>query len=144
MIKKTSLLALLSKKSKEIIDKHVEEYIDRLTQTARDWRKWVREQLSVKRKNSRKPNLTRNPYMRTGSLRNSLSVRRATIAKRTASHRANQVYIRVPFSWKKLKGYNTNDYGEELNSGSKFSGSSFSGWKDRSIEELNKRIRERL
>lgn len=79
--------------------------------------------------------------LRTGALRNSLSVRRPKLkyVRQLKSGRA-QANISIPVYFRPLK----DDYGERLNSSSRFKNSSFYGWKDRVEEELSRRIQERL
>ena len=138
------LIAIIERSSKYYIQKHADTYVEKLNNIVRDWRQWVREQLSVRRGN-KKFNGTLYPYMRKGNLRNSLTTRKMqSFGLKKASGRRYQMRLHVPVYWKKLKGFATDDYGEELNSGSKFSNSSFFGWKDRVHEELDKRIKARL
>lgn len=140
MSTKTQLSVILERASKYYIAKHIDSYIEKLSKISNNWKNWVKAQLSVQYIKGTK-NTSLYPKLRTGALRNSLSVRRPKLkyVRHTQSGRA-QASISIPVYFKPLK----DDYGEKLNSSSRFKNSRFYGWKDRVQEELSRRVQERL
>jgi len=140
MSTKTQLGAILERASKYYINKHIDSYLEKLSKISENWKTWVKTQLSIRYSKGIK-NRSLYPMLRTGALRNSLSVRRPKLkyVRQLKSGRA-QANISIPVYFRPLK----DDYGERLNSSSRFKNSSFYGWKDRVEEELSRRIQERL
>ena len=133
------LTVILERASKYYIKKHIDKYTERVESITKQWRKWVRQQLSVVYvKGTRNTSLY--PRLRSGDLRASLVSRRVHVKRITSKGSRAKAEIIVPISYNKLK----NDYGEKLNSAPRFSGSTFYGWKTRVYENLEQRLRGRI
>ena len=130
------LTAILERSSKTYIKKHIDKYIERIDSVTKEWRKWVRQQLSVHYVKGVR-NTTLYPKLRSGALRSALVSRKAQI--KSISNKPNgraQAKIVIPINYSKLK----NNYDEILNKSS----GTYGGWKERVQEELEKRIQGRL
>lgn len=140
----TSILLLVEKKSAGVITRHTDLYVAKLNDITTVWRKWVREQLSVRYIKGKK-NTSLFPKLRSGKLRASLVSRKVTVSKNTPfATSKNQVVLRIPIYYNKLSSNGLDNYGEHLNSGRAFSSSSFSNWKQRAREALEKRIKSKI
>lgn len=134
------LTFILERASKYYIKKHLDKYTARIESVTKQWRRWVREQLSIQYvKGTRNTSLY--PRLRTGNLRASLVARRIVVKRvSTSSNSRAKAEITIPVSFNKLK----NDYGEKLNSAPRFAGSTFFGWKDRVQQNLELRLKGRI
>lgn len=130
------LIAILERSSKTYIKKHIDKYVERIDSVVKQWRKWVRQQLSVPYiKGTRNTSLY--PRLRSGALRSALVARRIQVKSiSTMSNGRAQAKIVIPITYSKLK----NNYDEILNKSS----GTYGGWKDRVQAELEKRIQGRL
>lgn len=135
----SQLKVIIERSSKYYINKHIDKYLQKIEATTKQWRKWVRQQLSKKWvKGTLSTGLY--PQLRNGDLRASLYARKAKVkSNRKLSNGRAQVEIVIPTSYRKLK----DDYGELLNSDIKFASSSFFGWKSRVNDNLLQRIKGR-
>lgn len=143
-----SIDAIITKRSQAIVIGVIEEYKKIYLDTLRAWKTEVRMLLS-------KPhipgttNKTLWPKLRSGMLRKSLSYRSSMIIRKKSPR---SVLYRVTINWDKdpqtgnpnHKGPTGVDYGELLNSSNRFANSTFFGWKDRTYELLQKRIKQNL
>lgn len=134
------LTVIIERASKYYIKKHIDKYVERIESVTKQWRRWVREQLSVRYvKGTRNTSLY--PRLRSGDLRSSLVSRRIIVKRLTNSSNGRaKAEISVPVSFNRLK----NDYGEKLNSAPRFAGSTFFGWKNRIQENLAIRLKGRI
>lgn len=130
------LQVLIERASKYYIKKHIDKYTTRLDSVVSQWRKWVKQQLSVPYVKGER-NTTLYPKLRSGALRASLTQRRVQVKKidELGTGRA-QAKIIVPITYAKLKG----NYGDILNSRN----ATYGGWKDRVLEVLEQRIKGRV
>lgn len=135
----TQLHIILERASKQYINKHIDNYVNKLKDISERWKSWVKGKLSVKYIKGTK-NTSLYPKLRTGELRSSISLKRPRLkyVKQIKSGKA-QASITVPIYYKPLK----DNYGELLNSSLKFKESSFYGWKDRVEQELESRLLSR-
>lgn len=134
------LKVILERSSTTYMKKHIEAYTTRLTSVSKEWRKWVRQQLSVQHIKGTK-NTSLYPKLRSGELRRSLVDSKARVKKigKMSNGRARAELI-IPITFRKLR----DDYGEILNSSKRFSNSTFFNWKDRIVEELIRRTKGRV
>lgn len=126
----------IERASKTYLKKNIDKYTDRITSVVKQWRKWVRQNLSVPYEKGTL-NKTLYPKLRSGELRNSLVTRRVHLKSidKLTNNRVKATLV-VPISYTKLK----NNYGDILNR----SKASYGGWKDRVQAELERRIKGRL
>lgn len=143
-----SIDTIISKRSQAIVMSKVEEYKKIYLDTLRAWKTEVRLLLSTLHVPGQ-PNTSLWPKRRTGMLRKSLSYRSSMIIRKKSPR---SVLYRVIIEWDKDPqarnpdniGPTGVDYGELLNSSDRFAGKSFFGWKDRTYELLQKRIKQNL
>lgn len=135
----SQLKVILERSSMYYIKNHIDKYTNKITSVTKQWRKWVKQQLSVAYvKGTRNTSLY--PQLRTGALRNSLVSRKVVVKRFTKLNNGRaKAEIIVPVTYTKLK----DDYGEKLNSSTRFYDKTFFGWKDRVQEELERRIKGR-
>lgn len=138
--------AVITKRSNSILMNSIEDLKKLYLDTLRAWKSEVRLLLSKPHVEG-KPNTSLWPQLRTGALRKSLSYRSHMVIRKKSPR---SVVYRVNIIWDKDpqgsygKGPTGVDYGELLNSGSRFAGKSFFGWKDRTYDLLQKRIKQSL
>lgn len=137
---KNTINAIVTKRSDKIIEDTLSQYINVFKIALRLWKTEVMMLLSTPHLKGQ-TNISRYPQMRTGSLRRSLSYRSKVISRKKGSR---QVLLRVDINWGKDPKGIGKDYGEELNSGSRFRGKTFYGWKDRTYELLKQRLRQSI
>lgn len=134
------LTAIIERSSTTYMKKHLDKYLDKINNTTKQWRKWVRQKLSVQYVKGTK-NTSLYPMLRTGALRNSLVARKAHLKSTTKMVKGRaRAEIVIPISYAKLK----DDYGEKLNSSNRFYNKTFFNWKGRVQEELANRIKGRI
>lgn len=134
------LIVILERSSKYYIKKHIDKYTARIESVVKQWRKWVRQQLSVRYINGTK-NTSLYPRMRSGELRKSLLARKVQVKSIDPINGGKaKAKIVIPITYVHLK----DNYGEILNSSKRFSHSSFFNWKGRVYSELEKRIKGRI
>lgn len=134
------LKVILERSSTTYMKKHIEAYTTRLTSVTKEWRKWVRQQLSVQYIKGTK-NTSLYPKLRTGELRRSLVENKARVKKMSKiSNGKARAELIIPITFRKLR----DDYGEILNSSKRFSTSTFFNWKGRIAEELMRRTKGRM
>lgn len=134
------LKVILERSSMTYMKKHLDKYTERVTSNTKKWRSWVRQQLSVLYVKGTK-NTSLYPKLRSGDLRKSLIESRIQVKKLTKLQGGRaKAEIIIPVAYHKLK----NDYGEKLNSSSRFANSSFFKWKERVQDELIRRTKGRV
>lgn len=135
------LILHVERASKAYLEKNITKYKDRIESVVKQWRRYVRQQLSVKAVKGQ-VNTSLYPKMRSGELRESLINSRIVIKpfKVTGVKHRTKAEIVVPITYEKLK----NDYGEILNSGKSFRDKTFSNWKGRLEDELIRRLKGRI
>lgn len=128
--------SIISKAKSKVIAQYAEAIQKKIHITLKEWKTEIRMLLSMPHvKGTRSNGLY--PRMRTGSLRRSLSYRTSKVV---VSKRTGHAVLRFRTMWDDSpKG--TGDYGEELNSSTKFATRRFFGWKHRAHSLLMKRIK---
>lgn len=131
---------IVAKRSERIMDTYIENYKQSFKEALRAWKTEVRMLLNVPHFPGQ-PNISKYPQRRTGSLRRSLAYRSVIVRK---NKNARTILLRSTILWGDDPRGTGEDYGETLNSGKRFRGRSFYGWKDRTYELLSKRIKQGL
>lgn len=126
---------LLSKYENSVIDTFIDTYYSSLKQQLKEWKAQVRMLLSTPYTTGRANRLY--PFLRTGRLRNSLTYRTTRIHYDRTSKKA---IVSYEVNWNPSPAGGAN-YGEILNSSTKYKDRRFFGWKDRTYNLLYKRIR---
>jgi hypothetical protein len=134
--------ATITKRSTSIMETRAKELKDSFLNTLREWKAEVRMLLDIKHIEG-VTSTGAYPRKRTGDLRKSLSYRSAKIIRKKTPR---SILFRVIVEWDKNPHQTVNgiDYGELLNSGDRFKGSTFFGWKDRTYDLLKKRIKQSI
>lgn len=132
--------ALVTKRSDKIVQELTPRYINVFKLVLSVWKTEVMMLLSTPHLKGQ-PNISKYPQLRTGSLRRSLAYRSTVITRKQGSR---QVLLRANINWNPNPKGIGKDYGEELNSSSRFSGKTFYGWKDRTYELLRQRIKQSI
>lgn len=130
--------AIVTKRTERIMDTYIETYKNNFKNILRAWKTEVRMLLSTPHFPGQ-PNISKYPQMRTGSLRKSLAYRSIVVRR---NKNARTILLRTTVLWGNDPRGTGEDYGETLNSGKRFRGKTFYGWKDRTYELLNKRIKQ--
>lgn len=135
--------ATITKRSNTILMNSIEDLKKVYLNTLRAWKSEVRLLLNTPYMPG-STNTTLWPKRRDGDLRKSLSYRSSMIIRKKSPR---SVLFRVNILWDEdPKGIGPTgvDYGELLNSADRFAGKSFFGWKDRTYDLLQKRIKQSL
>lgn len=136
------LEAIVTQRSIAIVERRFNELKHIFLNTLRLWKIEVRMLLSVPHREGTE-NISKYPHMRTGDLRRSLYYRSKAVRKKVTP-RAITMSVIVDWDNDPHGFGDENDYGETLNSGKKFRGRSFFGWKDRTYALLHKRLRDNI
>jgi hypothetical protein len=136
------LEATITKRSAAIMEEKAISLKETFLNVLREWKSEVRMLLSVPfMEGSRNTSLF--PKKREGDLRKSLYYRSAKVMRKKTP---KSILFRVQVNWdvNPKKTFNGVDYGELLNSGDRFKGSTFFGWKDRTYTLLERRVKQAI
>jgi hypothetical protein len=136
------LEATITKRSASIMEEKAIALKETFLNVLREWKREVRMLLSVPFTEGRR-NTSLFPKKREGDLRKSLYYRSAKVMRKKTP---KSIIFRVQVNWDVTpkKTANGIDYGELLNSGDRFKGSTFFGWKDRTYTLLEKRVKQAI
>jgi hypothetical protein len=137
---KNTINTIVTKRSDKIIESNLSQYIDVFKLALRLWKTEVMMLLSTPHMESQ-VNISKYPQLRTGNLRRSLAYRSKVVTRKKGSR---QVLLRTTINWNPDPKGIGEDYGETLNSGKRFRGKTFYGWKDRTYELLRQRIKQSI